>query len=52
MWLYTERTTKEFTCRAAMEKQTENRLMDVGRGEERERCWERVTWRLILPCLK
>ena len=26
--------TKEFICRAAMEKQTENRLMDMGCGEE------------------
>ena len=30
--------TKEFICRAAMEKQNiENRLMDTGRGEERVR---------------
>ena len=29
-----------------MEKQTENRLMDMGRGEERVRCMERVTWNL------
>ena len=34
-----------------MEKQTdiENRLMDMGRGEERARCMERVTWKLTLP---
>ena len=31
-----------------MEKQTENRLMDVGRGEERVRCMERVTWKLTV----
>ena len=32
-----------------MEKQTENRLMDMGRGEEREarvRGTDRVTWKL------
>ena len=30
----------------------ENRLMDMGRGEERERCKERVTWKLTLPYVK
>ena len=34
-----------------MEKQTENRLMDMGRGEERVRCVDRVTRKLTLPCL-
>ena len=29
--------SEEFIYRAAMEKQTENRLMDTGRGEERVR---------------
>ena len=29
-----------------MEKQTENRLMDMERGEERVRYMERVTWKL------
>ena len=29
-----------------MEKQRDNRLMDMGRGEERVRCIERVTWKL------
>ena len=33
-----------------MEKQ--NRLMDMGRGEERVRCMERVTWKLPLPYVK
>ena len=37
--------------RAAMEKQTENRLMDMGRGEGRVRWMERVTWKLTLPCV-
>ena len=27
----------------------ENRLMDMGRGEERVRHMERVTWKLTLP---
>ena len=35
-----------------MEKQTENRLMDIGRGEERVSCMERVTWKLTLPYVK
>ena len=35
-----------------MEKQTENRLMDMGRGGERVRCMERVTWKLKLPYVK
>ena len=26
--------------------------MDMGRGEERVRCMERVTWKLTLPCVK
>ena len=30
----------------------ENRLMDMGRGEERMRCTERVTWKLTLPYVK
>ena len=29
-----------------MEKQTENRLMYMGRGEERVRGTEKVTWKL------
>ena len=34
------------------ETDIENRLMDMGRGEERVRCMERVTWKLIIPCAK
>ena len=30
----------------------ENRLMDMGRGEERVRCMLRVTWKVILPYVK
>ena len=44
--------TEELIGRAAMEKQTENRLMDMGRGEERVRCMLRVTWKVILPYVK
>ena len=43
----------EFICRAAMEKQTENRLMDTGEGRrERVRCMEKATWKLTLPFVK
>ena len=34
------------------ERDIENKLMDMGRGEERVRCMERVTWKLTLPCVK
>ena len=30
----------------------ENRLMDIGRGEERVRCMERVIWKLTLSYAK
>ena len=30
----------------------ENRLMEMGRGEERVRCMKRVAWELTLPCVK
>jgi len=29
-----------------------NRLMNMGRGEERVRCMETVTWKLTLPYVK
>ena len=32
--------------------ETENGLMDMGRGEERVRCTERVTWKFALLCIK
>ena len=35
-----------------MEKQTENRLMDMGQGEERMGGMERVTWKFRLPFVK
>ena len=34
------------------ETDIENRLMDRGRGEERVRCMDRVTWKLILSYVK
>ena len=30
----------------------ENRLMNMGRGKERVKCMERVTWKLTLPYVK
>ena len=33
-------------------KNIENRLIDMGRGEERVRCVVRVTWKLTLPYVK
>ena len=30
----------------------ENRLMNIGRGEERVRCMERVTWKLIFSSVQ
>ena len=34
------------------ETDMENRLVDMGKGEERVRCMERVTWKLTLPYAK
>ena len=34
------------------ETDIENRLRDMGRGKERVRCMERVTWKLTLPYVK
>ena len=34
------------------ETDIENKLMDMGRGEERVRCMERVTWKLTLTYAK
>ena len=33
-------------------RDTENRIVDMGRGEGRVRCMERVTWKLKLPYVK
>ena len=42
--------TEKFIYKAATDIQ--NRLMDMGRGEERVRCMETVTWKLTLPYVK
>ena len=34
------------------ETDIENRLTDMGKGEERVRYMERVTWKLTVPCVK
>ena len=34
------------------ETDIENRLRDMGKGEERVRCMERVTWKVTLPYVK
>ena len=34
------------------ETDIENRLRDMGRGKERVRCMEKVTWKLTLPHVK
>ena len=34
------------------ETDIENRLTDMGSGEDRMRCMERVTWKLTLPYVK
>ena len=34
------------------QRDIENRIMDMGRGEERVRCMERVAWELTLPYIK
>ena len=46
--------TKEFIYYQGNSGETdiENRLTDMGRGEERERCMERATWKLTLPYVK
>ena len=33
-------------------KNRQNRLLDMGRVEQRVRCMERVTWKLTLPYIK
>jgi len=35
-----------------IETNIEDRLMDMGRGEERVRCIENVTWKFTLPYVK
>ena len=43
---------KNFSQGSNGETDIENRLMNMGRGEERVRCMERVTGKLTLPCVK
>ena len=44
--------TEEYFQGNSGETDIENRLMDMGRGEERVSCMERVTWKLTLPYVK
>ena len=41
-----------FTWQQWRETDIDNRLMDMGRREERVRCMGRVTWKLTLPYVK
>ena len=41
-----------FTGQQWRNRPIENRPMDMGRGEERVRCMERVTWKLTSPYVK
>ena len=43
---------KNYSQGSNRETDIENRLMDMGRGEERVRFMERVTWKLTLPYAK
>ena len=43
--------TEEFTYNNG-ETDIDNRIMDMGRGEERVRCMERVTWKFKLTKTK
>ena len=53
--MYTESrkmVLKIFLQKSDGEADIKNRLMDTGRGDERVRFIERVTWKLILPYVK
>ena len=43
---------KSFLQGSKAETDIENRLVDTGRGKERVRGMERVTWKLTLPYVK
>ena len=43
---------RQFFLKNVSVSDIENRLMDMGRGEVRVRCMERVTWKLTLPYVK
>ena len=49
IWLYTIAKIWNYKIPLTGETDIENRLMDMGRGEERVRCMKRVTWKLTLP---
>ena len=38
--------------RICLPTDTEDRLMDTGRGEQRVRCMGRVTWKLTIPYVR
>ena len=46
----TDRISLSFFFTFNDEKHIENRLMDMGRGKERVRCMERITWKHIIIC--
>ena len=53
MYRIQKKGTEEFIYRATVEKQTQRiDLMDMGRGEKRVKCMERVTWKLTAPYVK
>ena len=43
---------KRLSSNSNGERDIENRLKDMGRGEERVRCMRRVAWTLTLPYVK
>ena len=43
---------KNLLTRHNGETDKQNRLVYMGRGKERVRCMERVTWKLTLPYVK
>ena len=45
-------SNEEFLQGSNGETDIKNRLMNMGRGEERVRCRERVTWKPTLPYIK
>ena len=53
-WAIVHGVTKSRTRLSVFNGETdiENKIMDMGRGEERVRCMERVTWKLTLPYVK
>ena len=52
IYIIYKNNTEKFIYRAALEKDIENRLVDMRLGEERVRCMGRVTWILTVPYRK